>query len=185
MSRLAAFDFILPRIKPGLRVLDIGAGASPLAGMMTDKGCSVLAVDHDAGKLALGLETYGGEYEVKVGDLAEIEFPPASFDYAVAVYCLQHLIGYEPLVWAKIRRWLKDGGWLIATGRYRKDSPQYEGDRGDPLMSYDEYTIRTLATLTGFELMGFQRYRYEGEAFKPVADASANMVGFELVAVRR
>ncbi len=184
MSRLAAFDFILSRIKPGSRVLDIGAGASPLSGILTQKGCKVLAIDYDKARLVQAWEAADKSYEVRICDLAELELPEGQFDHAVAVYCLQHLIGYEPLVWVRIRQGLKVGGTLIATGRYRVDSPQYEGARGDPLMSYDEFTIRTLARLTGFDLVSTQCYRYEGESFEVVGDASGNMVGFELMAVK-
>jgi ubiquinone/menaquinone biosynthesis C-methylase UbiE len=186
MSRLAAFDFVIPRIKPGSRVLDVGAGASPLAGILAKKlGCQVLAIDHDKERLTEAWEGAGRTYEVRVGDLEDLRLSSAQFDHAIAVYCLQHLIGYEPLVWVRIRHGLKPGGTLIATGRYRTASPQYEGARGDPLMSYDEFTIRTLAKLTAFDMVSLQRYRYEAENYEPVDDESANMIGFELRAVNR
>jgi SAM-dependent methyltransferase len=184
MSRLAAFDFVLPRVKPGRRVLDVGAGASPLARMLSLKGCSVLAVDRDHDRITRAWEAADKIYEIRIGDLDDLALPERHFDHAVAVYCLQHLIGYEPLVWVRIRQALKIGGTLIATGRYRVDSPQYEGDRGDPLMSYDERTIAILAKLTGFKLISLQKYKYEGEKFEAVNLNLANMVGFELEAVK-
>jgi ubiquinone/menaquinone biosynthesis C-methylase UbiE len=184
MSREAAFDYILPRIEQGWRILDVGAGESPFAPHILEKGCTITAVDHDAERMNRGSARSGNRIIAVVGDIRSVELPAAAYDCVTAIYSIQHMIGFEPAIWVKIRAWLKPRGIFLCMARYRPDSPVYEGDRGDPLLSHDERTINTLAKFTKFELVDMQRYAYEGQAFKPVeVGAWANAVGFQLRAI--
>jgi len=184
-ARQAAFSFTLPRIQPGTRILDIGAGNSPLAGMLArEKRCSVLAVDINSKRLTWAWKDADERYEIKVSDLTRLSLPVGSFDAAVATYSLQHMINYEPLAWVLARQWLKKGGQLIAAARYRLNSPIYEGDRGDPLISQDEHTIAVLASYCGFAVVGIQPYWYNEQTFseETIGSPRANCVLFELKA---
>lgn len=186
MSREAAIDYILPRIQPHWNVLDIGAGELPFAKDMLARGCRITAVDRDVTRLEWGWLHAGKPrtLETIVGDIRHISLPPGSYDCVLASYSLQHMIGYELAVWVKIRALLKDRGRFIVTARYRTDSPRYEGQRGDPLMSQDERTIEILARYTLFKVIDLQRYAYEGKTFQPVeAGHFANAIGFQLEAV--
>jgi hypothetical protein len=185
MSREAAFSYILPRIEPGWRILDIGAGESPFAVQILRKGCAIVAVDHDAGRLERGWIHADRKIDCVVGDIREVEIP-GRFDCVTAVYSLQHMIGFEPAIWVKIRGWLKDGGTCLVMARYRDESPRYEGSRGDPLLSQDLATIRALAGLTNFSVMDAQLYEYDGPGFREVPSPTpkTNAVGFRLKAIR-
>jgi len=184
-SHTAALKFAMARIQPETRVLDVGAGMSPLAGRLAmEHGCRVLAVDINRERLMRGWESAGKIYEISVGDICGMDLPCGGFDAVAALYSLQCMIGYEPQVWVLIRQWLKKGGKFIAASRYRLNSPQYEGDRGDPLYSQDEHTIRTLAEFCGFSIGCIETYFYDEASYnqEPVGSPKANAVLFELVA---
>ncbi len=184
MSRQAAFDFIIPRIQPGARVLDIGAGDSPFTPKLLEAGCSVTAVDHNEATLHAGWERAGRKFDIACGDIRTMNFPPASFDVVMAVYSIMCMIPFEPLVWVMIRQWLKEGGDFLGMARLYEDSPKYEGCRGDPLISQDENTLRVLAGFTNFAVLETQRYWYLGNVTNKVDDGEkANAIGFHLKAV--
>jgi hypothetical protein len=135
-------------------------------------------------RLRQAWDAAGQSYEIRIADIAELELPCGGFDAAIALYSLQHMIRYEPMVWVRIRQWLKRGGHLIGAARYRIGSPRYEGDRGDPLMSQDETTIMMLAGFCGFRPIEIQPITYtESEyAFQPAGSPAANAVLFAMEA---
>ncbi len=183
MSREAARDYVLGHAAPGSRILDIGAGESPFAEALLERGCSILAVDRDEERLLEGWHRVGKRIAIIPGDVRSIALP-AGFNLVLAIYSLQHMISYEPAVWVRIREKLAPGASMIYCGRYRKESPCYEGDRGDPLISNNESTLAHLAMLTGFRVADFRRYRYLGNEFSADADRErANMFGSVLEAV--
>jgi SAM-dependent methyltransferase len=48
--------------------------------------------------------------------MTTLEFPPASFDAVVSFYAIIHIpLDEQPALFAAIRRWLKPGGYLMAT----------------------------------------------------------------------
>jgi SAM-dependent methyltransferase len=184
MSREAAFDYIVPRIPRDSAVLDVGAGESPFANQILEKACKIVAVDHDLERLRRGWEHSGRRIEIVKADVRHVVLPERRFDVAIAIYSLQHMIGFEPAIWAKIRTCLRNGGIFLGTARYWLDSPKHEGARGDPLMSQDENTIRVLAGFTNFEIIDLQLYSYDGPAWARTQNRqSANAVGFQLRAI--
>lgn len=186
-ARNAAFDFVLPRVQEGESVLDIGAGGSPLAGILAGRKCEVVAIDIDEASLMRAWREAGKTYTAIATDIRQVEKAAACWDVAVAVYALQHMVPFEPAVWVRIRELLRPGGRLLYFGRYRKNSPWFEKERNDPLMSGDEKTLRMLALLTGFKLKDFQLYLYDGpqftRLFEPQNADIANAFGAELEAV--
>jgi uncharacterized UPF0146 family protein len=185
-SHAAALKFCLERVAPKSKVLDVGAGMSPLAGWLaSEKGCDVLAFDVNHERLTRGWTNANRVYRIQHADAREIKLQEGFYDYAVALYSLQCMIGYEPLVWCRIRSWLKTGGSLLAASRYYLDSPRYEGDRGDPLLSQDERTISMLAKFCGFAVEAMQAIWYDEKTFQeePLGSSRANAILFQLKAV--
>ncbi len=184
MSREAAYDYILPRIPKNSAVLDVGAGESPFANQILEKGCDIVAVDHDLQRLRRGYLHCDQRIRTIHSDIRLAELPHTYYDVVTAIYSLQHMIGFEPAIWAKIRTWLRDGGIFLGTARYRMNSPQYEGARGDPLMSQDENTIRVLAAFTNFKIVEMQLYAYDGPAWARTEKCEeANAIGFQARAI--
>jgi hypothetical protein len=185
-SHSAALNFCLKRVAPMSRVVDVGAGMSPLAGWLaSDKKCEVLAFDIDNERLIRGWNSANKIYQIECADACIVNLPAGYYDFAVALYSLQCMIGYEPLVWCRIRSWLKKGGSLLAASRYYTDSPRYEGDRGDPLFSQDEHTISMLAKFCGFAVESLQAIWYDEKTFQeePLGSSRANAILFHLKAV--
>lgn len=178
MSRNAAWHYIKPRIQAGWRVLDLGARDCPFTEHMLANGCEVTALDVEAPRMLAAHERLDKRFQAIVADVREINFKPR-FDCVLAVYSLQHMIGYEPAIWCKVREWLKPDGVLIGMARYQANAPQYEGNRDDPLFGHSISTLTALATLSGFQLTDYQLYEYSGMEFVPCKDSGrSNAIGF-------
>jgi SAM-dependent methyltransferase len=107
-------------IRPGMRVLDLGAGTgdqtmllAPLVGLSG----SVLATDISAAMLDVLAEEAAAagmaNVETVAGDAAALDLPPASFDAAVSFNCLQFLPSPEPVL-RRVQAALKPGAGLAA-----------------------------------------------------------------------
>jgi SAM-dependent methyltransferase len=182
-SHAAALKFCMARIPDRSTVVDVGAGMSPLSGWLSkEKACKVLAFDLNRERLTKGWEAASRSYEIKVADATKIDLAVGTFDVAVALYSLQHMLGYEAFVWVRIHQWLKRGGLMLVASRYRLNSPVFEGDRGDPLMSQDEHTIKALAIYCGFDIVEIQPYWYDEQTYREeqLGSTTANAVLFEL-----
>jgi SAM-dependent methyltransferase len=184
-ARQLAYDCILPLIAGGERVLDVGAGAAPLAGMIAAKGCRVVAIDRDGKALQSAWETSNRSYEIAACDASKVKswsgYILDPFDVILAVYSVQHMLGAQAFVWSRTARALKRGGMLIYVGRYRKDAPVIEDDREDPLLADNELTIRTFALACGLELAELRLYKYEGNDYHEAGFAVANAIVARMV----
>jgi SAM-dependent methyltransferase len=117
--RRAAEDlaFLLPHLRPGLRVLDCGCGPGSLTAdvaALVAPG-EVVGLDQDPGQVDLARRRAAGRgltnARFQSGSLYALPFPDASFDAAYAHTVVQHL--REPLrALREVRRVLKPGGWL-------------------------------------------------------------------------
>jgi 2-polyprenyl-3-methyl-5-hydroxy-6-metoxy-1,4-benzoquinol methylase len=53
-------------------------------------------------------------------DAAQVRFPSSSFDAVVSLYALIHMpLAEQPSLLGRIGRWLRPGGWLLATTGHR------------------------------------------------------------------
>ncbi len=102
-------------LAPGVRVLDIGAGAGLATGPILDAGASVVAVEPGAELAAILLAELGREagdrLEVTIADFESAEIPPG-FDVAVAATSLHWLDPVAAI--AKLGSLIRPGGWLAA-----------------------------------------------------------------------
>ena len=77
-------DFVLPAIRPGDRVLDVGCGPGSISVGMAAVGASVTGVDLDHAEFADAREYAKSERIENVtfveGSIYDLEFPDASFD---------------------------------------------------------------------------------------------------------
>ncbi|MBI2761116.1 MAG: methyltransferase domain-containing protein [Chloroflexi bacterium] len=117
MRRTAAADadFLLPHLRPGMRLLDAGCGGGSitvgLAGVVAPG--EVVGLDQEQHRLdqALALAAERGLSNVRFehGDIYALPFPDGSFDAAFAHHILQHL--HDPLAaLLELRRVLRPGG---------------------------------------------------------------------------
>jgi len=103
----AAVDWLLPR--SATRVADVGAGTGKLTGALLARGVEVVAVEPDAGMLAV-LTRLHPKTEAHLGGADALPLTSLSVD---AVFAAQawHWFPHQRAV-AEVRRVLRPGGWL-------------------------------------------------------------------------
>ena len=142
------------RLQPGAHVLDLGCGAGvPTAARLAER-FTVLGVDLSSVQLERARrEVQGGRFVQ--ADIAEVDFPGASFDAVVALYSLTHLPREtHPELFGRVARWLSEGGLFLASLGAR-GSDDWLGEWLGVQMffsSWDAETNRKLLRGAGFEL---------------------------------
>lgn len=180
-ARKLALDYIMPRAVAGQSVLDLGAGASPLAGMMSAKGCHVTAVDRDSAALTKAWEESGKTYTLCVADVTQSFFwNDDRFDLVTAVYSIQHMLGHQARVWSQAARVLKPGGRMIFVGRFDRAAPRLEAGRKDPLVSDNLFTIEHMAGACGLVVTDCSVLQYQQESYREAVWDEANAVIAEM-----
>ena len=130
-TTLAALEEVVRTLPPGAAVLDLGCGAGvPVTRWLADHGFAVTGVDFTARQLELARRLVPAANLVKA-DMIEVDFPPGSFDAAVAFYSIIHVPRTEhPALLGKIHRWLRPGGAFLATwalGAWEGEEEDWEG----------------------------------------------------------
>ncbi len=91
-----------------------------------------------------------------------VEFPPSSFDAAVAFYSVFHLPREEHReLFLHIYQWLKPGGYLLATLTHFGDHPYTEDDFHGATMYWSNYGIgkyKEVLAEIGFKLLDTSDY---------------------------
>ena len=103
------------RLPDGADVLELGCGAGVPATALLARRFDVLGIDISAAQLALAAQRVPTA-RFRKADMTELDFPPASFDAVTAFYSFNHVPRAEqPALLAKIARWLRPGGFLLAS----------------------------------------------------------------------
>src|ERR1700722_8777283 len=111
--------YLLPRLHPGLSLLDVGCGPGTITldlGRIVAPG-RVIGLDASDEVVtqarALGAESDAPNARFEVGDLFALKYDDATFDVVHAHQVLQHLV--DPVAaLAELRRVLRPGGVLAA-----------------------------------------------------------------------
>jgi SAM-dependent methyltransferase len=104
------------RVPAGGAVLDLGCGCGvPLARDLAAGGYEVTGVDLSAVQVERARRLVpAGRFAL--ADATRVGFPPSSFDAVVSLYALIHMpLEEQPPLLGRIGRWLRPGGWLLAT----------------------------------------------------------------------
>lgn len=129
----AVFDLLVSRcgLRPGTRVLEIGAGTGLATGRLLAAGAHVVAVEPGVDLAAILAATYAGDrLDVRISDFETADLPDG-FDLAVAATSLHWL---DPVTAVeRIARLVRPGGWLAAwwNGFGDTDRPTSFRDRLD------------------------------------------------------
>ena len=152
---------LLDRLSPGARVLELGCGAGIPTTRQLAACFSVTGVDISQEQLVRAQQNVPGASFI-LADMAEIGFPPGSFDAVAVFYALIHVPrGEQPGLLHRIARWLSPGGLLAVTMGARATKADFEPDwLGAPMYwsSYDSETNRSLVEKAG---LGFVSAREE------------------------
>jgi len=101
-------------LPPGAAVLDLGCGAGlPVTRWLAERFAAT-GVDLSARQVELARRNVPDATFVKA-DMTAVDFPPGTFQAAVAFYSIIHVPrGQQAALLARIRRWLKPGGAFLA-----------------------------------------------------------------------
>jgi SAM-dependent methyltransferase len=104
------------RVPAGGSVLDLGCGCGvPLARDLAAGGYAVTGVDLSAVQVKRARQLVPTARFLHA-DATQIGFPSSTFDAVVSLYALIHMpLDEQPPLLDRIGRWLRPGGWLLAT----------------------------------------------------------------------
>jgi ubiquinone/menaquinone biosynthesis C-methylase UbiE len=112
-AQIIATQWVIDRLPPGARVLDVGCGTGvPTAGMMVESGLDVVGIDVSAEMLRIARFNVPNARFVAM-DLQEIDSALGDFDAAVAFFSLLMLRRNEiPTAIRRIRKMVRPGGFF-------------------------------------------------------------------------
>jgi SAM-dependent methyltransferase len=146
---------LAPRLADGARVLDLGCGNGVPVARALAKRFRVTGVDLSGVQVARACRLVPGASFV-CADMTVVEFPPGSFDAAVAFYSIINVpLAEQPALIARVAGWLAPGGrFLAVVGRHAWTGVERDW-RGVPgVRMY--YSQADVATYRGwFEQAGF------------------------------
>jgi SAM-dependent methyltransferase len=104
------------RVPAGGSILDLGCGCGvPLARDLAASGYAVTGVDLSAVQIRRARRLVPAA-DFLHADATQISFPSSTFDAVVSLYALIHLpLDEQPPLLTRIGRWLRPGGWFLAT----------------------------------------------------------------------
>jgi cyclopropane fatty-acyl-phospholipid synthase-like methyltransferase len=144
---------------PGPRVLELGCGGGVVLRSLVARGLRSTGVDVSGVQLDRARAACPSAALVQ-GDLAEVEFAPASFDGVIAYDCLWHVPREEHgSIFAAIRRWVVDGAPLLISVAAIDDKDPREPDAtlcGAPIYysGWPRATTMALLAAARFEIVG-------------------------------
>ena len=144
------------RLSAGATVLDAGCGAGvPVARALAQR-FAVTGVDISGGMIARARVNVPEATFIHANVMA-VTFPPDHFDAVVAFYSIFHLPREEhPELLRRVHRWLKPGGYLLATLSAVNESPYTDDDFFGEIMFWSNYGLpeyKEILTRLGFSLL--------------------------------
>jgi SAM-dependent methyltransferase len=166
-AQIIATQWIIDRLAPGGRVLDIGCGTGvPTAGMLTESGIDVVGIDVSVEMVQLARRNVPSARFVAM-DMLELDSSLGDFDAAVAFFSLLMLRRADiPLVLRRIRGALRPGGFLalsMVEGDLDYAPVPFLGQQVS-VTAYPRAELAEILTAEGLEV----RY-LDVEEFEPVA----------------
>jgi len=141
------YDLVLPYLKPGAAILDLGCGSGRDSKFFLAQGFQVTAIDATAEMTRLAGENTG--LEVRCLKAQELDYEHC-FDLVWACASLLHVPFAEmPLVWGKIAKALVPGGIVFVSLK----KGEFEGVRFDRW--YCDYTVEKLER-SGYQEAGLK-----------------------------
>jgi 2-polyprenyl-3-methyl-5-hydroxy-6-metoxy-1,4-benzoquinol methylase len=152
--------FLLDRVAPGARVLDLGCGDGAFAAALLGAGCAVTMADVAEEALRRARARAAGAQAVKLAEDEPLPFAEDAFDVVWAGEVLEHVADVVGLL-AEVRRVLRWGGALLATtpwhGRLVVATDAHFDPRADHLRFFSARTLRAVLADAGFASVRVRR----------------------------
>jgi ubiquinone/menaquinone biosynthesis C-methylase UbiE len=144
------------RLPDGADVLDLGCGTGVPVARALARRFRVTGVEHSVRSVALARRRVP-EATFIHADMTRLDLPAAAFDAVTSFYAITHVPRAEhPALLAAIARWLRPGGWFVASMGAGDDPGTVEADwLGAPMFfsAYDAATNRALVAAAGLEIV--------------------------------
>lgn len=143
------------RLPDGSKILDLGCGNGLPSTALLGRRHAVHGVDVSVAQVALARANVPSA-AFDCADLLSLELPDAGLDAVTALYSLTHVPREKHVtLFARLRRWLRQGGLLLATLSVSGDSDGVQDEFiGVPMYfsGFDADTNRRLVREAGFAL---------------------------------
>jgi SAM-dependent methyltransferase len=151
-----ALSPLLERLPAGSRVLDLGCGAGVPITLALSQHYEVTGVDFSREQIALAKAQVPKATFVQA-DMTACFFPEGSFDAVVCFFAIFHLPREEHAgLFQQIHRWLKPGGYFLATLALTNEPAYTESDYFGQEMYWSNLAIEEYKDLlheTGFDIL--------------------------------
>jgi cyclopropane fatty-acyl-phospholipid synthase-like methyltransferase len=149
---------LLEKLSPASRVLDLGCGAGvPITRALAQR-FEVVGLDFSARQIELARRQVSIARLV-IGDISSCEFATGSFDAVVSFFAIFHTRRESHGdLFRRIHRWLKPGGYFLATLSLHSEADYTEPDFYGAEMYWSNFGLdeyRQLLRTTGFELLDY------------------------------
>ena len=147
-------ELIASRLSDGARILDIGCGAGvPIARALSGR-FSVTGIDISGEQIRLARQNVPAGAFLQ-SDVMTVDFSDASFDAVVSFYTIFHIPREEhEELFRRIRRWLKPGGYVLASVAAQEEDPYTEDDFFGVRMYWSNYGLAHYVEL--LKKLGYQ-----------------------------
>jgi len=153
------------------RLVDVGCGACQMARIARERGWGVTAIDATTSNIeharSFGFEAVQADFN------APLPIPDATFDHAIMIEVIEHIVNAEVLV-QEVTRILKPGGRLLMTtpnnAYYRRRIRALQGRPPDDEGYHFRFFVKR-RLLETFERSGFRLVATNSFGFLPLVDA--------------
>ena len=149
-------DFLTRRLENGATVLDVGCGTGVPYTRALAQRFTVTGVDSSS-EMILRARANVPKGSFIHEDIMSVDFPPSSFNGAVAFYSVFHLPREEqPALFRRIYDWLQPGGYLLCTLTRLSEEAYTEDDFFGVTMYWSNYDLddyKEILTRVGFSLL--------------------------------
>jgi cyclopropane fatty-acyl-phospholipid synthase-like methyltransferase len=151
-----ALRLLTDRLQDGCAILDIGCGAGVPIDKALSRKYAVTGIDLSGKQIELArLNVPDASFLCK--DIMECRFADSAFDAIIAFYSVFHLPrDQQVILFPRVYRWLKPGGYLFATLSMDHESPYTEDDFFGVEMYWSNLSLEEYSeTLqkTGFDIV--------------------------------
>ncbi len=148
--------FVLGRIRPGHKVLDLGCGTGRFTVPMAEAGAEVTGLDLSGAMLEIArtkLSERGLTADLREGDMARLPFEDGTFDVVTSMLTLMHIpLDAREDVFDEASRVLRPGGRMLIGVRNGLFERFFKGDRFASVDVTDGDELRFTDTRAGTDL---------------------------------